>query len=96
MPHQSVTVIDPPLLPTANDIHVSTFDIHVSTIHRALVQRAIFRAGYTTKVVFMEGDPVMVYMTGLPELHRGFSAVQYVHPAFEATLRNRMAAFEDQ
>ena len=89
MPLGSVTVFGPPFLPTADDIHTST-------LHRALVQRAIYRAGYTTRVVFMTGDPVMVVMTDEPELHHGLSAVVYVPPAVEATLRNGgMAAFED-
>lgn len=84
----SVTVFGPPFLPTADDIHTST-------LHRVLVQRAIYRAGYTTRVEFMTGDPVTVVMTGEPELHRGLSAVVYVSPAFEATLRDRMAAFDN-
>jgi hypothetical protein len=88
MPLGSVIVFGPPFLPTADDIHTST-------LHRALVQRAIYRAGYTTRVAFMTGDPVTVVMTGEPELHHGLSAVVYVSPAFEATLRDRMAAFED-
>ena len=81
----SVTVFEPPCLPTPADDN-----------HRVLVRRAIYRAGYTTRVAFMTGDPVMVVMSGEPELHRGLSAVVYVSPAVEATLRNRMAAFEDQ
>ena len=84
MPTGSVTVFGPPFLPTADDIH------------RALVRRAIYRAGYTTRVVFMRGDPVnpdnpvMVCMGDEPELNRGFGAVEYVSRTFEATLRNRM------
>ena len=78
----SVTVYGPPyVLPPADDIQTSN-------LHRVLVQRAIYRAGNTTRVEFMTGDPITVVMTGEPELHRGLSAVVYVSPAFEATLRN--------
>ena len=85
MPKGSVTVFGQPFLPTPAD-----------DILRALVRRAIYRAGYTTRVVFMRGDPVnpdnpvMVCMGDEPELNRGFGAVEYVSRTFEATLRNRM------
>ena len=81
----SVTVFDPPCLPT-----VFGPPWGVAILQRGFVQRAIYRAGYTTRVVFMRGDPVMVCMTDEPELNRGLSAVVYVPLAFEATLRNRM------
>ena len=84
----SVTVFGPPFLPTADDIHTST-------LHRALVQRAIYNTGYTTRVLFMRGDRVIVCMSGEPELHHGMSEVVYVSPDLEATLRDRMAAFDD-
>ena len=78
----SVTVFGPPfVLPPADDIQTSN-------LHRVLVQRAIYRAGNTTRVEFLTGDPITVVMTGEPELHRGLSAVVYVSPAREATLRN--------
>ena len=88
----SVTVFGTPILPT-----LLGPPLYVGFLQRGFLQRAIYRAGYTTRVVFMRGDPVMVCMGDEPELNRGFGAVEYVSRTFEATLRNRMgmAAFED-
>ena len=72
----SVTVFEPPCLPTPADDN-----------HRVLVRRAIYRAGYTTRVVFMRGDTVMVCVSGEPELNRGLGAtLPFVSTKFDATL----------
>jgi hypothetical protein len=87
----SVTVFGTPILPT-----LLGPPLYVGFLQRGFLQRAIYRAGYTTRVVFMRGDPVnpdnpvMVCMGDEPELNRGFGAVEYVSRTFEATLRNRM------
>ena len=81
MPTGSVTVFGPPFLPTPAD-----------DIHRALVRRAIYRAGYTTRVVFMRGDTVMVCMGNEPELNSGLGAtLPFVSTKFDAKLRSRYA-----
>ena len=77
----TVTVFGPPCLPPPADDH-----------HRVLVRRAIYRAGYTTRVVFMRGDAVMVCMSGKPELNRGLGAtLPFVSTKFDAKLRSRYA-----
>ena len=95
MPPGSVNDLGPPCLPVscalhANILHAS-HDMYARIVQREFVQRAIYRAGITTRVLFTTGDVVVVCMTREPERHRGLSAVAYVTPEFEATLRTPTA-----
>ena len=78
-----VSVIGPPLLP--DDLPEP----------RRVVQRALFRAGHTTRVLFLTGDAVVVFMTGLPDEDCGMGRIMYASPDMETRFRSMRATFAE-
>ena len=63
---------------------------------RRIVQRALFRAGHTGKVLFATGDDIVVFTSGLDDEFEGRGEIQYMPAQMEAMMRSRIAAREHQ
>ena len=91
MQRNTVTFLQGPTLAAIEDVHDGG-----CPETRRIVQRALFRAGHTGKVLFATGDDIVVFTSGLDDEFEGRGEIQYMPAQMEAMMRSRIAAREHQ
>ena len=61
---------------------------------RRIVQRALFRAGHTGKVLFATGDDIVVFTSGLDDEFEIRDEIQHMSAQMEAIMWSRIVARE--